>query len=76
MAVSGFVAGLLSLPLAWPLLLVLVLRQLVAWLLWLPLWLQCQWLSWLLLMIVWLLLHAAGVLSLCLTAIGFGPYSP
>jgi len=74
-AVAGVAAGWLSLLLAWPLLLVLVLRQLVVWLLWPPLWLQRQWLSWLLLLLVQLLLRSAGILSLCLTVIGFGPCS-
>ncbi len=75
-AVAGVAADLLSLPLAWLLLLVLVLWQLAVWLLWLLLWLQHQWLSWLLLLLlVRLLLHAAGILSLCLTVIGFRPCS-
>jgi len=40
-AAAGVAADLLSLLPAWPLLCVLALPQLVAWLLWLPLWLQC-----------------------------------
>ncbi len=74
-AVAGVTADSLSLPLALPLLLVLVLWRLDVWLLWLLLWLRCQWLSWVLLLLVWLLLGSAGILSLCLTAIGFGPCS-
>ncbi len=74
-AVAGVAADLLSLLLAWPLLLAPVLLQLVVWLLWLLLWLQCQWLS-LLLLHVQLMLHAADILSLCLIAIGSGPCSP
>ena len=72
-AAAGVAAGLLSLLPAWPLLRVLALPRLVAWLLWLPLWLWRRWLSWLLLLLVRLLLLAVGVLSLCLSAIGFGP---
>jgi len=75
-AAAGVAADLLSQPLAWPLLLVLALWQLAALLLWLLLWLRRQWLSWLLLLLlVQLLLHSAGVLSLCLTVIRFGPCS-
>jgi len=66
---------LLSLLLAWPLLPVLVPLQLAIWLLWLLLWLRHQWLSWLLLLPVQLMLCAVGNLSLCLSAIGFGPCS-
>jgi len=73
-AVAGVAADLLSLLLAWPLLLVLVLQRLDVWLLWLLLWLQRQRLSWLLLL-VQLMLRAVGILSLCLFAIGFGPCS-
>jgi len=74
--VAGVVADSLSLPLALPLLLVLVLWRLDVWLLWPLLWLRHRRLSWLLLLLAWLLLHSAGVLSLCLTAIGFRPCSP
>jgi len=52
---------------------VLVLRRRFVWLPWLLAWLLRQRLSWLLLLLVRLLLLAAGVLSLCLSAIGFGP---
>ncbi len=51
-AVVGVVVDLLSLPLAWPLLLVLALLQLGVWLLWSLLWLRHQRLSWLLLLLV------------------------
>jgi len=72
---AGVAADSLSLPLAWLLLLVLVLLRLGVWLLWLLLWLRRQWLS-LLLLLVRLLLRSADVLSLCLIVIGFGPCSP
>ncbi len=74
-AVVGVAADLLSLLLAWPLLLLLVLRRLGVWLLWPLLWLRRQRLSWLLLLLVLLLLRSAGILSLCLTVIGFRPCS-
>ncbi len=74
-AAAGVAADLLSLLLAWPPLPVPVWLQLAVWLLWLPLWLWCRWLCWLLLLLVLLLLHAAGILFLCLSANGFGPYS-
>jgi len=52
---------------------VLVLRQLCIWLLWPLVWLRHQRPSWLLLLLVWLLLLAADIISLGLSAIGFGP---
>jgi len=75
-AVARVAADSLSLPLACPLLLVLALQQLVIWLLWPLLWLRRLRLSWPLLLLVQLLLHSAGILSLCPTVIGFGPCSP
>jgi len=74
-AVAGVAVDSLSPLLAWLLLLVLALQQLAVWLLWPLIWLQHQRLSWLLLLLVRLMLRAAGVLSLCLTVIGFGPCS-
>jgi len=75
-AVAAVVAAdLHSLLLAWPLLLVLVLLQLVVWLLLPLLWLQCPQLSWLLLLLVQLILQFDGDLPLCLIVIGFGPCS-
>ncbi len=74
-AAAGVAADLLSLLLAWLLLPVLVLPRLAVWLLWPLLWLWRLQLSWLLLLLVRLLLRAAGVLSLCLIVIGFGPCS-
>jgi len=52
---------------------VLVLRRLSIWLLWPLVWLCRQRLSWLLLLLVRLMLLAADILSLGLSAIGFGP---
>jgi len=54
---------------------VLVQLLLVVWLLALPPWLLCLRLFWLLQLLGLLLLHAAGILSLCLSAIGFRPCS-
>jgi len=52
---------------------VLALRQLSVWLFWPLAWLRHQRLSWLLLLLIWLMLLAVDVLSLCLSGIGFGP---